>query len=110
MAEDPEARLTPEEIEALIEAARADAEEAERVPVRPATFPALTQNDVQYPEGRIQLLLDVPLAITVELGRTTRTIREVLSLGPGSIVELNRAAGEPVDILANGTRVARGEV
>jgi flagellar motor switch protein FliN/FliY len=105
-----EAKLTPEEIEALIDATRAGAQDAERVPVRPATFPALTQHDVQYPEAKIQLLLDVPLEITVELGRATRTIREVLSLGPGSIVELNRAAGEPVDILANGTRVARGEV
>lgn len=110
MAEDPKAKLTQEEIEALIEAARNEAAEVERVPVRPATFPSLTQNDVQYPEGRIQLLLDVPLTITVELGRTTRNIRDILSLGPGSIVELNRSVGEPVDILANGTLVAKGEV
>jgi flagellar motor switch protein FliN/FliY len=111
----PDEKLTPEEIEALIQAARAESEgeaerDAERVPVRPATFPALSENEVTYPEGKIELLLDVPLTITVELGRTTRTIREILALGPGSIVELNRSVGEPVDILANGSLVARGEV
>jgi flagellar motor switch protein FliN/FliY len=116
MAEEAENRLTPEEIEALIAAARQESAPGgpvaaeERVPVRPATFPALNESEVHYPEGRIQLLLDVPLTITVELGRSTRTIREILTLGPGSIVELNRSVGEPVDILANGALVARGEV
>ncbi len=58
----------------------------------------------------IELLLDVPLQITVELGRTRRKIRDVLAMGPGSVVELDRLAGEAVDILVNGKLIAKGEV
>ena len=56
------------------------------------------------------LVLDVPVELAVEIGRTTMTIRETLAIGPGSIVSLNKMAGEPVDLLVNGKRVARGEV
>ena len=55
-------------------------------------------------------VLDLPVEVAVEVGRTTMTIRETLALGPGSIVSLNRMAGEPVDLLVNGKRIARGEV
>src|SRR3954447_6008862 len=55
-------------------------------------------------------LRDVPVELAVEIGRTQMTIGETLSLGPGSIVTLNRLAGEPVDLLVNGTPIARGEV
>jgi flagellar motor switch protein FliN len=55
-------------------------------------------------------LHDVPVELTVEIGRTRMTIGETLSLGPGAIVSLNRLAGEPVDLLVNGTQIARGEV
>ncbi len=58
----------------------------------------------------IDLLLDVPLQITVELGQAKRTIRELLELGQGSILHLTRHAGEPVDVLVNGQHIARGEV
>ena len=58
----------------------------------------------------IDFLYDVNLQVSVELGRTDLTIREVLDLGLGSIVELNKLAGEPVDILINGRPIARGEV
>jgi flagellar motor switch protein FliN/FliY len=58
----------------------------------------------------IGLLLEVPLSISVELGRTSLTIRELLALGQGSILQLDRHAGEPVDVLVNGKRLARGEV
>jgi flagellar motor switch protein FliN/FliY len=60
--------------------------------------------------AQIELLLDVPLAITVELGQATVTIRDLLELGQGSILPLDRRAGEPVDVLVNGQRLARGEV
>ncbi len=56
------------------------------------------------------LLMDVTMNITVELGRATMTIREILSLGEGSIIELQKLAGEPVDLLVNGKLIARGEV
>ena len=64
---------------------------------------------VDQPAG-IEVLMDVPLSITVELGQATVTIRDLLDLGQGSILRLNRHAGEPVDVLVNGRRLARGEV
>src|SRR5204862_4398833 len=58
----------------------------------------------------LQRLHDVPVELAVEIGRTRMTIGETLGLGPGSIVSLNRLAGEPVALLVNGKRIARGEV
>lgn len=58
----------------------------------------------------IDLLLDVKLQLTAELGRKKLTIKEALALGPGSVVELDKIAGEPVDVLVNGKLIARGEV
>ena len=55
-------------------------------------------------------VLDVPVELTVEIGRTMMTIAETLTIGPGSIISLGRATGEPVDLLVNGKRIARGEV
>jgi flagellar motor switch protein FliN/FliY len=58
----------------------------------------------------IGIIMDVPLEITVELGRTSRKIREILEFAPGTIVDLDKIAGEPIDILVNGKYVASGEV
>ena len=58
----------------------------------------------------LSLVLDVPVELAVEIGRTRMTIREALALGPGSIVELDKMAGEPADLLVNGRKIARGEV
>ena len=58
----------------------------------------------------LERLYDVPVELAVEIGRTQMTIRETVALGPGSIVTLNRLAGEPVDLLVNGKPIARGEV
>ena len=60
--------------------------------------------------ARLDRLRDVPVDLAVEIGRTTMTIGETLALGPGSIITLNRLAGEPVDLLVNGEPIARGEV
>lgn len=65
--------------------------------------------DVQG-SSNIGLLMDVTMSVTVELGRATMTIRDILSLGEGSIIELQKLAGEPVDLLVNGKLIARGEV
>ncbi|MGI6610616.1 MAG: flagellar motor switch protein FliN [Limnochordia bacterium] len=54
--------------------------------------------------------MDLPLRLTVEIGRTQLLIKDVLALGKGSVVELNRLAGEPVDVLVNGRLLAKGEV
>jgi flagellar motor switch protein FliN/FliY len=58
----------------------------------------------------LDLIMDLPLGVTVELGRSRMTIREVLALGPGSVIELDKLAGEPADLLVNGKPLARGEV
>ncbi len=57
----------------------------------------------------LELILDVPLAVTVELGRVRMPVRQLLALGAGSIIELAKLAGEPLDVLINGKTVARGE-
>ena len=72
---------------------------------RPLGAPAPTRDPL-----RLQLLHEVPMAVTVQLGSTRMTVRELLALTPGSVVELDRAAGSPVDVLVNGTLLARGEV
>ena len=58
---------------------------------------------------RLDMLLDVPLDLSVELGRSRMTIQDLLGLGPGSVIELDKIAGEPLDILVNDRLVARGE-
>ncbi|MFC6410881.1 flagellar motor switch protein FliN [Planobispora longispora] len=61
-------------------------------------------------KGGLEMLHGVEMSVTAELGRTRMTIRELLSLSPGAVVELDRAAGSPVDLLVNGRLIARGEV
>ncbi|MEW6433322.1 MAG: flagellar motor switch protein FliN [Myxococcota bacterium] len=68
-----------------------------------------TLTDDAAPTQRFELLLDVPLEVMVQLGRTRMTIQELLALGPGSVVELDKVAGEPLDIIINDRLVARGE-
>jgi flagellar motor switch protein FliN/FliY len=80
------------------------------VDARPVEFAQLGGTDYAGVPANIDLIVDIPVRITVELGRTRKTIGEVLALGPGSVVELNKMAGEPVDLLVNGKLIARGEV
>ena len=80
------------------------------MPVSPAQFMPLSMEPVQVNEANIGLILDVPLQVTVELGRTKKSIKEVLELSNGSIVELDKLAGEPVEIQVNGHLLAKGEV
>ena len=80
------------------------------MPVSPAQFTPLSTEPVQINEANIGLILDVPLQVTVELGRTKKTIKEILDLATGSIVELDKLAGEPVEIQVNGHFLAKGEV
>jgi flagellar motor switch protein FliN/FliY len=68
-----------------------------------------TPATAEAPQRRLDMLLDVPLEVNVELGRTRMTIQELLQLGPGSVVELDKVAGDALDILVNGRLVARGE-
>jgi len=75
-----------------------------------AEFQQLTEPVSQSDAQNIDLLLDVNLPVSIELGRTRMSIEEILALGPGSVVELNKLAGEPVDLLVNYKVVAKGEV
>ena len=79
--------------------------------VQPASFQPFTGNvGANGQPENIGLIMDVPLEVTVELGRTKKSIKEILDFAPGTIVELNKIAGEPVDVLVNGKYVAKGEV
>ncbi|GMU41590.1 MAG: hypothetical protein AMXMBFR23_24560 [Chloroflexota bacterium] len=82
------------------------------VDVHPVRFPPLPEQRVTppAPPQAFDLIMDVSMRVTVELGRSTMTVEEVLSLGPGSVVELDKLAGEPVDVLVNDQLIARGEV
>lgn len=75
-----------------------------------STFQPLAASSSGVDPRRLHLLRDVVMGLSVELGRTRMTVRELLSLTPGTIVQLDRAAGSPVDLLVNGTLLARGEV
>lgn len=82
----------------------------QNVIVQPAQFAPLKPGGFNVSDSNISMIMDVPLQVTVELGRTRKLIREILELAPGSVVELDKLAGEPVDILVNGKIVAKGEV
>jgi flagellar motor switch protein FliN/FliY len=81
------------------------------VNVQPVQFSGFSEPGYAQGEpGNLDLLLDIPLKVTVELGRTQRTIKSILELTQGSIIELDKLAGEPVDILVNNKLIAKGEV
>lgn len=81
------------------------------VNVQPASFSSFQPYRLQETEAQnLNMLLDIPLQVTVELGRTKRSVKEILELSSGSIVELDKLAGEPVDILVNNRLIASGEV
>jgi len=61
-------------------------------------------------EVNLDVILDIPVTLSVEIGRTRQTIRNLLQLNQGSVVELDRLAGEPMDVLVNGTMIAHGEI
>jgi len=83
----------------------------QNVNIAPVQFqPFMEMNNPLLKTENIDLLLDVPLEVTAELGRTSKTIKEILEFSPGTIIELNRLAGEPIDVLVNGKYVAKGEV
>ena len=83
----------------------------QNVNVQPAQFQSFSENTQKIPgQENIGLIMDVPLEVTVELGRTTKSISEILDFTPGTIIELDRIAGEPIDVLVNGKFVAKGEV
>lgn len=94
-------------------AAMAEQQAATEAPaVKPASgvFPELRAEASSGGGGRLEMILDIPVSLSVELGRTRIAIRNLLQLAQGSVVELDALAGEPMDILVNGCLIAHGEV
>ncbi|MFP4306533.1 MAG: flagellar motor switch protein FliN [Desulfococcaceae bacterium] len=81
----------------------------EQKPEEEFAFPA-PENENGNPDRDLEFILDIPLSLTVELGRTRMPIADLLKLGEGAVVELDRPSGGPVDILANDRLIARGDV
>lgn len=106
----PQYAAAPQPVYAAPSYGAAPAVVAPSVPVQAAQFAPLTNEPVAVNAANISLIQDVPLQVTVELGRTKKSIREILEFSAGSIIELEKLAGEPVDIHVNGQLTAKGEV
>lgn len=76
----------------------------------PASFSQLEDTGQTQPAGNLDMILDIPVVLSVELGRTKMLINDILQLGQGSLIELEKMAGEPMEILINEKLMARGEV
>ena len=96
---------------ALAEAEGGDGSEDDGV--KPAELDELTESSAKLTEDesrKLETILDIPVNISMEVGRSKISIRNLLQLNQGSVVELDRVAGEPLDVLVNGTLIAHGEV
>jgi flagellar motor switch protein FliN/FliY len=94
-------------------AAMAEQAESEAAEAEPAALDELTESSSSMTEeegNKLDTILDIPVTISMEVGRTNISIRNLLQLNQGSVVELDRVAGEPLDVLVNGTLIAHGEV
>jgi flagellar motor switch protein FliN/FliY len=89
---------------------REEVEEEPEIPVKEVEFPPISTTTQGLASPNVDLLLDVQMTVTVELGRTKKYVKDILEMGEGSIIELDKQAGEHVDVLVNGKLVARGEV
>lgn len=104
-----EAILKKEEEGDVSEKKRSSSEK-QKINVQPTTFPPLEPKPSASEADNIELLFDIPLQLTVELGRTAMSIKEVLALTSGSVIELDKLTGESAELLVNGKLIARGEV
>jgi flagellar motor switch protein FliN len=92
-------------------AEQADVDEAIAMVANPVAFDELqADNNKLTGSPELEVILDIPVMISMEVGRTSITIRNLLQLNQGSVIELDRLAGEPLDVLVNGTLIAHGEV
>jgi len=110
---DPEARETAKDAQAIVDAAATEAHNAPPPPDPPAEAPPVAEPEAppeEIPADALDMLLDIPLQLTVELGRSRMKIDDLLKMGPGSALVHKNLEGEPLDVLANDTLVARGEV
>lgn len=92
-------------------AAMAEQADADEVAANPVSFEELRSDNTKATVNpELDVILDIPVTISMEVGRTSITIRNLLQLNQGSVIELDRLAGEPLDVLVNGTLIAHGEV
>ena len=93
-------------------AAMAEQADADEAMANAVSFDELKEEVLRQPAGSpdLDVILDIPVSISMEVGRTSITIRNLLQLNQGSVIELDRLAGEPLDVLVNGTLIAHGEV
>ena len=107
----PQNHTAPQQIHSAPQQSSSYAAAPERsVNVQPAQFQNFDMGSVIQQKENIEIIMDVPLEVSVELGRTKKKIKEILEFSPGSVIELDKLAGEPIDILVNGKFVAKGEV
>lgn len=107
---DPWAEALAEQAAEEAAAAASVAPASVAVQASPAAFQPLQAETVANGHGNLDMILDIPVTVSVELGRTKIPIRNLLQLAQGSVVELDRLAGEPMDVLVNGCLIAQGEV
>lgn len=93
-------------------AAMAEQADVDEAMASAVSFDELKNEVLKQPTGSpdLDVILDIPVSISMEVGRTSITIRNLLQLNQGSVIELDRLAGEPLDVLVNGTLIAHGEV
>lgn len=109
--------MTQDEIDQFLGLGNAGAEQPEAVPekkveVQPADFEEFAKSDTHFEkkDHKIDMLIDLSLPVSIELGKTSMMIKDILELERGSIIEFDKMASEPVDILINGKKMAEGEV
>lgn len=98
---------------ALAEQAASEDGDDDQADVKTAELEELSEDDAEITKGekrKLDAILDIPVTISMEVGRSQISIRNLLQLNQGSVVELERVAGEPLDVLVNGTLIAHGEV
>jgi flagellar motor switch protein FliN/FliY len=105
-----EAQASATELQAHPTAAAPEEPAEEPASVHPIELPEIGEGSTKEPPANIDRILDVPVAVTVLLGRSSMVIQDLLQLGPGVVVELDKRAGEPVELLVNNKLVALGEV
>jgi flagellar motor switch protein FliN len=91
-------------------AEQADVGDRATAKANPVSFEELNDSGRATVNPELDVILDIPVSISMEVGRTSITIRNLLQLNQGSVIELDRLAGEPLDVLVNGTLIAHGEV
>jgi flagellar motor switch protein FliN len=102
-----ENELQWDDVQNELEQSRSD---KQSITVTAASFEEIQKNETPKPSLDMDFILDIPLSLTVELGRNRMLISELLQLGQGSVVELTKLAGEPMDVYVNQRLLARGEV